>query len=132
MPARDRLLDDSWSVGTSTIGSISLGIALVAGRKRVPRPAAGDHRLADTRHATVGIVQRTRARPLRARLQLGGTVAPAGRCASARGQLVVGAHGDAEPARHVGDALRAQALGAGGGHPHAAVDEPQRHRQPRR
>src|SRR2546422_3825128 len=30
-----------WIVGTSTIGSISLGTALVAGRKRVPSPAAG-------------------------------------------------------------------------------------------
>ena len=28
-------------VGLSTIGSISLGTALVAGRKRVPKPAAG-------------------------------------------------------------------------------------------
>ena len=31
-----------WMVGLSTIGSISLGWALVAGRKRVPRPAAGN------------------------------------------------------------------------------------------
>src|SRR3954463_4559610 len=31
----------SWMVGMSTMGSISLGTALVAGRKRVPRPAAG-------------------------------------------------------------------------------------------
>src|SRR6185503_13475404 len=30
-----------WMIGLSTIGSISLGWALVAGRKRVPRPAAG-------------------------------------------------------------------------------------------
>src|SRR5215471_2435293 len=30
-----------WMVGVSTTGSISLGTALVAGRKRVPRPAAG-------------------------------------------------------------------------------------------
>src|SRR5580658_138286 len=29
-------------IGLSTIGSISLGWALVAGRKRVPRPAAGN------------------------------------------------------------------------------------------
>lgn len=28
-------------VGLSTIGSISFGIAFVAGRKRVPKPAAG-------------------------------------------------------------------------------------------
>src|SRR5687767_9739704 len=31
-----------WIVGLSTRGSISLGWALVAGRKRVPRPAAGN------------------------------------------------------------------------------------------
>src|SRR6187455_720153 len=30
-----------WMAGLSTTGSISLGIALVAGRKRVPIPAAG-------------------------------------------------------------------------------------------
>src|SRR2546427_8298181 len=30
-----------WMSGLSTTGSISLGCALVAGRKRVPRPAAG-------------------------------------------------------------------------------------------
>src|SRR5207249_4311034 len=30
-----------WMVGLSTSGSISLGWALVTGRKRVPRPAAG-------------------------------------------------------------------------------------------
>src|ERR1700758_5366135 len=30
-----------WIIGLSTMGSISLGWALVAGRKRVPRPAAG-------------------------------------------------------------------------------------------
>jgi hypothetical protein len=30
-----------WMMGLSTRGSISLGCALVAGRKRVPRPAAG-------------------------------------------------------------------------------------------
>src|SRR5438093_13528451 len=30
-----------WITGLSTMGSISLGIALEAGRKRVPRPAAG-------------------------------------------------------------------------------------------
>src|ERR1039458_4980916 len=31
-----------WMMGLSTKGSISLGWALVAGRKRVPRPAAGN------------------------------------------------------------------------------------------
>src|SRR5689334_20857167 len=30
-----------WMIGLSTSGSISFGCALVAGRKRVPRPAAG-------------------------------------------------------------------------------------------
>src|SRR6478672_12373389 len=31
-----------WMIGLSTSGSISLGCALVAGRKRVPNPAAGN------------------------------------------------------------------------------------------
>jgi len=31
-----------WMSGLSTIGNISLGLALVAGRKRVPRPATGN------------------------------------------------------------------------------------------
>ena len=30
-----------WIVGLSTIGSISFGVAFVAGKKRVPNPAAG-------------------------------------------------------------------------------------------
>ena len=30
-----------WIVGLSTIGSISFGVAFVAGKKRVPKPAAG-------------------------------------------------------------------------------------------
>src|SRR5262245_7179011 len=41
MPAATASSTTSWSVGTSTIGSISFGTALVAGRKRVPSPAAG-------------------------------------------------------------------------------------------
>src|SRR5580765_7877298 len=31
-----------WMMGLSTTDSISLGLALVAGRKRVPRPATGN------------------------------------------------------------------------------------------
>ncbi|GIX26608.1 MAG: hypothetical protein KatS3mg123_0489 [Burkholderiales bacterium] len=31
-----------WMRGLSTMGSISLGLALVAGRKRVPSPATGN------------------------------------------------------------------------------------------
>src|SRR5690349_4658145 len=31
-----------WMSGLSTMGSISFGLALVAGRKRVPRPATGN------------------------------------------------------------------------------------------
>src|SRR5688500_13281545 len=41
MPARTASSTTSWIVGTSTIGSISLGTAFVAGRNRVPSPAAG-------------------------------------------------------------------------------------------
>src|SRR5580698_5206768 len=37
-----------WMSGLSTTGSISLGLALVAGRKRVPRPATGNTALVIT------------------------------------------------------------------------------------
>src|SRR5262245_53394245 len=49
-----------WMIGLSTSGSISLGCALVAGRNRVPRPAAGKTALRrgfDTgRDATTGLI----------------------------------------------------------------------------
>src|SRR3972149_1904695 len=41
IPAATASSTMSWIVGVSTIGSISLGIALVAGGERVPRTAAG-------------------------------------------------------------------------------------------
>ncbi len=41
MPARTASSTTYWMAGLSTTGSISLGWALVAGRNRVPRPAAG-------------------------------------------------------------------------------------------
>ena len=41
MPAATASSTTYWMAGLSTTGSISLGCALVAGRKRVPRPAAG-------------------------------------------------------------------------------------------
>src|SRR5438045_5706904 len=40
-PAASASSTPYWMMGLSTMGSISLGCALVAGRKRVPRPAAG-------------------------------------------------------------------------------------------
>src|SRR5215210_4458539 len=44
-----------WMIGLSTSGSISFGCALVAGRNRVPRPAAGKTALR-TRELTRSIV----------------------------------------------------------------------------
>src|SRR3954466_9220768 len=41
MPARTASSTTYWIAGLSTTGSISLGIAFVAGRNRVPSPAAG-------------------------------------------------------------------------------------------
>ena len=41
MPAATASSTAYWMIGLSTSGSISLGCALVAGRKRVPQPAAG-------------------------------------------------------------------------------------------
>jgi len=40
-PSRRASSTPYWMIGLSTSGSISLGCALVAGRKRVPNPAAG-------------------------------------------------------------------------------------------
>src|SRR6059036_2603703 len=40
-PARAASSTTYWIAGLSTTGSISFGVALVAGRNRVPRPAAG-------------------------------------------------------------------------------------------
>src|ERR671915_265348 len=41
MPAAAASSTAYWTSGLSTIGSISLGLALVTGRKRLPRPATG-------------------------------------------------------------------------------------------
>src|SRR6266511_4326913 len=41
MPARTASSTTYWMAGLSTTGSISLGCAFVAGRNRVPSPAAG-------------------------------------------------------------------------------------------
>ena len=41
IPAATASSTPYWMIGLSTSGSISLGCALVAGRKRVPQPAAG-------------------------------------------------------------------------------------------
>src|SRR5256885_3407100 len=41
-PAASASSTPYWMMGLSTSGSISLGMALVAGRNRVPRPAAGN------------------------------------------------------------------------------------------
>src|SRR6202163_3012663 len=47
-----------WISGLSTTGSISFGLALVAGRKRVPRPATGNTavRMADLKLVLIGIL----------------------------------------------------------------------------
>src|SRR6516225_8545126 len=42
MPAAAASSTAYWISGLSTIGSISFGLAFVAGRKRVPRPATGN------------------------------------------------------------------------------------------
>src|SRR6202022_4143370 len=41
MPAATASSTPYWMIGLSTIGNISFGCALVAGKKRVPNPAAG-------------------------------------------------------------------------------------------
>src|SRR5580698_4897556 len=52
MPERSDSSTPYWMSGLSTSGSISLGCALVAGRKRVPSPAAGKTAL-----RTLGIIR---------------------------------------------------------------------------
>src|SRR5881394_2535527 len=42
MPAAAASSTAYWINGLSTMGSISLGLALVTGRKRLPRPATGN------------------------------------------------------------------------------------------
>src|ERR1700738_1757572 len=48
-----------WISGLSTTGSISFGLALVAGRKRVPRPATGNTavRMAGLKLGLIGILR---------------------------------------------------------------------------
>src|SRR5579864_9351779 len=55
-----------WIRGLSTTGSISLGLALVAGRKRVPRPATGNTavRMVDLECVLIGLLSRGPSREL--------------------------------------------------------------------
>ena len=48
-----------WMAGVSTTGSISLGVAFVAGRNRVPRPAAGTTALVTGRDGSSTLMSRT-------------------------------------------------------------------------
>ncbi len=64
MPAATASSTAYWITGLSTRGSISFGWALVAGRKRVPQPAAGKTAL------------RTRIEPLRRREERGPVYPP--------------------------------------------------------
>src|SRR5690348_16468912 len=54
MPASRASSTAYWITGLSTTGSISLGIALVAGRKRVPMPATGKTALRTGLGADIG------------------------------------------------------------------------------
>ena len=53
IPASRASSTTCWSTGRSTTVIISLGIDLVAGRKRVPRPATGNTALRMLLHGTV-------------------------------------------------------------------------------
>src|SRR6187455_3887949 len=66
-----------WMIGLSTRGSISFGWALVAGRKRVPRPAAGKTalRTVDTKRLLVRPSRKAKADEIPADARAG-TVAP--------------------------------------------------------
>src|SRR5690349_13100853 len=56
MPAATASSTAYWMSGLSTTGSISLGEALVAGRKRVPRPATGNTALVTLVWVVIGAV----------------------------------------------------------------------------
>src|SRR2546421_11968429 len=58
MPAATASSTPYWMIGLSTIGSISLGCALVAGRNRVPRPAAGNTALRTLASIFYSVVRR--------------------------------------------------------------------------
>ena len=55
MPARTASSTTYWMAGLSMTGSISFGCALVAGRKRVPSPAAGITALVTREEATAPV-----------------------------------------------------------------------------
>jgi hypothetical protein len=59
IPARTASSTTSWIAGVSTTGSISFGVAFVAGRNLVPRPATGMTALCTFTRATV-LVSRKR------------------------------------------------------------------------
>src|SRR5438874_1491285 len=102
MPARTASSTTYWIAGLSTIGSISLGVAFVAGRKRVPNPAAGMTALvtgALMAATLVGSVRRDGLRdaPLVASLGLRDVEREVGRTDERRRAVaVVGVDGDAD------------------------------------
>src|SRR5689334_8251400 len=77
MPAATASSTPYWMTGLSTSGSISLGCALVAGRKRVPQPAAGKTAFL-TRKRDLALVLRPRDEWPRAECGVG-DARPAGR-----------------------------------------------------
>src|SRR5271170_6474947 len=66
-PARNASSAAYWISGLSTTGTISLGLALVAGRKRVPRPATGKTavRISDLKLGSRGRCKRSKDRHYR-------------------------------------------------------------------
>src|SRR5438045_3948700 len=102
MPARTASSTTYWIAGLSTIGSISFGVDLLAGRKRVPSPAAGMTALvtgALMSATLVGSVRRDGLRdaPLVASLGLRDVEREVGRTDERRGAVaVVGVDGDAD------------------------------------
>src|SRR3954464_9438505 len=61
-PARTASSTTYWIAGLSTTGSISFGVAFVAGRKRVPSPAAGMTALVTGALMSATLVRGERAR----------------------------------------------------------------------
>src|SRR6476659_9954555 len=110
-----------WIAGLSTTGSISLGVALVAGRNRVPSPATGTtalvtgrtdvcsvamHETLTARHRSVGSARHV---PAVAALALGHVQRPVGRPHQGRGRGAL--LGEGRPADRDGDVERRLTLG---------------------
>src|SRR3990170_2115767 len=123
MPAATASSTAYWMIGLSTSGSISLGCALVAGRKRVPQPAAGNTALRTRIEPSVGGSPGWRPVSMGARVGPEYTAGPT-RAATPR----LGPRPCRGVDRSLGEGLADD--GHGGGRAHLDERGPEEHQQP--